>query len=66
MKSILLLFLSLSGSFAAACPVCGFGQDGTAEGFILTTAILTAMPLFLFGGVIYFLIKRHKRLSNED
>ena len=42
---------------AYGCAVCGFA-DETTWAFVLTTVILTGVPLALFG-VIYWYLKNH-------
>ncbi len=43
---------------ALACPVCGFGQDGTRNAFLGTAILMTLVPL-VFVGTVLFLIRRH-------
>ena len=65
-KLILSLFLFFFlQSTAQACAVCGFGQDGTAGSFITTTIILTFLPLTAFAGIIYYIVKRYKKINDE-
>jgi hypothetical protein len=56
--------LMLLPSLAVACPVCMSGrEEDTRFAFIWTTAFLTAMPLVLVGGVIFWL---RRRLKTDD
>ena len=51
---------------ALACSVC---QGGTADNrieFILTTALLTFLPLLLIGGVVYGLRRRYLSLARQE
>jgi hypothetical protein len=48
----------------AACAVCGAGQeDETRLAFILTTALMTALPLAMLGGLFLWLRKRARALD---
>ena len=40
---------------AQACAVCGPGTEASRAAFILTTGILTALPLLLIGGLVWWL-----------
>ena len=39
-----------------SCAVCGAGQEGSSFSFILSTAILSFIPLLMFA-VIYYVLK---------
>lgn len=42
-----------------ACPVCSPGRDDAArEAFFNTTMFLTLLPLAMFGGIVYWIVKR--------
>lgn len=41
----------LASTPAWACPVCGVGQGESESAFRLTTALLSAAPLVLIGGI---------------
>jgi len=45
---------------AHACPVCGFGQDGSQQAYLLTTGIMTFVPLILFGLFVFYLVRKYK------
>ena len=62
---VLLICLIGISSFAQACQVCGFGQDGSQWAYIATTALLTAVPLALFLGAFLFIKKAYKNQNNE-
>ena len=49
-----------------ACPVCGFGQDKARGAFIVTTGIMTVVPLTLIGGVLVWLRQRSLRANNDQ
>lgn len=53
-------------SVAFACPVCFSGSDETREAFLLTTAILTFLPLAMIGGFLYVLVVRSRELDAEE
>ena len=57
----------IGGSFsvAHACSVCGVAKEQSEWAFILTTAILTFVPLiFIFTVVMYF--KRHWEKADHN
>lgn len=43
---------------AAACPGCTATSEENRIAFLVTTGILTFLPLMLIGGVVYWLRKR--------
>lgn len=50
----------------AACPVC-FDQDDEARvAFLVTTGLLTFLPLGMVAGVIYWLRQRWKASQEDD
>jgi hypothetical protein len=51
----LLSAISLLPGTAEACAVCGPGTEESRVAFIITTAFMTALPLALIGGVVYWL-----------
>jgi hypothetical protein len=54
------VFVALShASPALACAVCGTGQrDPTANTYLLSTALLSFIPLGLIGGVVWYVFKK--------
>ena len=49
---------------AWACAVCASGQgDESRTAFILTTALLTALPLSMLGGLLWWLRRRLQKLE---
>ena len=50
-SAIVLAFLPTA---AAACPVCGFGEDESRSAYIGTTLFLSALPPALGGGFVFF------------
>lgn len=46
---------------AQACAVCFSGSDESRLAFILTTVLLTVLPLTMIGGAIYWVTRRVKR-----
>ena len=62
----------LAGSLAmlprasVACAVCFTGKDDASRlTFILTTALLTSLPLLLIGGAVWWLRRRFAELDRE-
>jgi heme/copper-type cytochrome/quinol oxidase subunit 2 len=43
-----------------ACAVCGTSQEESKTAFIVTTALLTFIPLILIATFVYFLVKKSK------
>ncbi len=41
-----------------ACPVCGVGRDGTASVYLITAILMCIVPLVMFGGMAYYLLRR--------
>jgi hypothetical protein len=68
MYFLALLVTSIGALFSGsvyACPVCGFGQDGSSSAFLGATALLTLAPLIMFGVIgffLYRLAKKHRAL----
>jgi hypothetical protein len=48
-----------------ACPVCGFGQDGTASAYLMTAVLMSSMPLIMVGGIIYYLVHRTNQVPDD-
>ncbi len=51
----LALAVLLAPQAADACSVCFSGQDQARVAFIVTTAFMTALPLLLIGGFVFWL-----------
>ncbi len=47
--------LALLPTAAAACPVCGFGEDESRGAYIGTTVFLSLLPVVLIVGFVFFL-----------
>jgi hypothetical protein len=58
------LFFAPGASYA--CSVCGFGQDGTQEAFLITTGIMTGIPLIALVGVLYLISRRRPHDDQQD
>ncbi len=56
--------LSLAPRAAEACAVCFSGREGSRVAFIVTTAILTVLPLALIGGFVFWLRRRAREQSS--
>jgi hypothetical protein len=48
-----------------ACPVCGFGQDGTASAYLMTAVVMSSLPLIMVGGMIYYLVRRTNHIPDD-
>jgi hypothetical protein len=52
---------------ATACSVCFTGRaDETRVAFIVTTGLMTALPLLLIGSVIWWLRRRAQQIHDEQ
>lgn len=40
-----------------ACPVCGYVSEQSRQAFLLTTGIMTLVPLAIVGGVVYYIYR---------
>ena len=62
---LVLLALGLVPELAAACAVCGAGVDDDQSriAYLVTTALLSVLPLALFGGCLLWLRRQHRRQS---
>jgi len=58
-----LLFSHASTLFA--CTVCGVGKEESRMAFIITTGILTFVPLTVIGFVIYYIYRQVKARESE-
>lgn len=47
--------------FAAACAVCGAGEEESRSAFIWTTVMLSVLPPAMVGGVIWWLVRLHRQ-----
>lgn len=54
----ILLNLLLATAPVLACSVCGYATEASRSAFILTTALLTFVPLLFIGAVVYYLKKK--------
>ena len=64
---IALLLVVLAPLDALACPSCLAAQDGDVQvAFIKATAFMTFLPLTLVGGLVYWLLRRARRLEAEE
>ena len=55
--------LALAPELARACAVCGAGADPDQSriAYLVTTAVLSALPLAMFGGILLWLRRQHRR-----
>jgi hypothetical protein len=60
-----LLALVAVPELAAACAVCGAGVDDDQSriAYLITSAVLSVLPLALFGGILLWLHRQHRRQS---
>lgn len=63
----LLLAAMLLPAQALACPVCSAGRDDAArEAFFATTVFLSLLPLGMFGGIVYWLVRRARAAESSE
>jgi hypothetical protein len=48
-------------SDAHACPVCGFGRDGTTSAYLMTAALMSLVPLTMAGAFVCYLLRQAKQ-----
>ncbi len=63
---ILTAAMLLVHDVAWACPVCFDPNEQSRGVFLLTTAVMTFVPLILIGGVVYWLWRRSEALDQLD
>ena len=57
--SILLILLGTATPLLA-CSVCGYASEASRTAFIVTTGLLTFVPLLFVGGVLWYLKKKSR------
>ena len=50
---------SLTPAVAWACPACMVGDPKTAGTYLTMTLIMSALPMLIVGGLVYWLWRRH-------
>jgi NADH:ubiquinone oxidoreductase subunit 3 (subunit A) len=64
---VAMLAIVLTPEIATACSVCFSGRsDETRVAFIATTALLTALPLLLIGGFVWWLRRRAMQMQQSE
>lgn len=56
----------LASPSALACAVCGTGKQPNDWAFGLTTALLSFLPLMIFGGIVFFIVRAHRKARREE
>jgi hypothetical protein len=56
----------LAPQAAEACSVCFSGQDQARIAFIATTAFMTALPLIVVGGLVFWLRSRFREAERLE
>ncbi len=62
----LALAVLLAPRAADACSVCFSGQDQARVAFIATTGFMTALPLLLIGGFVFWLRSRSREVERRE
>ena len=62
---LLVVFLALAPELAHACAVCGaaVGEDESRVAYLITSAVLSVLPLALLGGFLLWLRAKSRRQS---
>lgn len=60
-----LLLLISASSDLFACAVCGVSKEESRIAFIVTTGILTFVPLIVIGFVVYYIYRQVKARESE-
>ena len=55
----------LAPNVAWACPLCIAAREESRIAFIVTTGILTFLPLMMIGGVIWWIRKRYQAAERD-
>lgn len=69
LSALLAVVTVLVSQAALACTVCGVGKEESRVAFILTTGILTVIPLAMIGFIIYYIyrqVKARERAIQEN
>jgi len=67
MVSVALAFLVLAPRAALACSVCSAGRDDeTRTAFLLTTVVLSVLPLLLVGSFAWWVRRQLRAPSDSD
>ena len=67
LKVFLFVMGTMLASSAYSCAVCGFGADDNArEAFIITTGIMTFVPLIFIGSVVFYIRRRMLKMAEEE
>jgi len=54
------LLFSLPG-LAEACSVCGFGREENRGAFLVTTVVLSVLPVGTIGAVVFYIWRQARR-----
>lgn len=50
--------VSFATQSSFACSVCAVGNEKARYAYYATTAFLTLLPLFMIGGIVYYIAKK--------
>lgn len=59
------IFLLNSGELLA-CAVCGVGKEESRMAFMITTALLTVVPLTMIGFIVHYIYRQVKIRAAEE
>ena len=60
-KAVLISLAALmAGQSSFGCSVCSVTNEASRYAYYGTTALLTFLPLFMIGGVVYYIAKKNR------
>lgn len=65
MTRLLILLLALLSEPLLACTVCGVGKEESRMAFLLTTGILTVIPLAMIGFIVHYIYRQVKARESK-
>jgi hypothetical protein len=65
-RNFVFIVVAINSHQAAACSACGFGEDPSRIAYILTTGLMTAVPLLAVGILVMWLKYKMQDADNID
>jgi hypothetical protein len=60
MNRLLIVLMALMSEPLLACAVCGVGKEESRMAFLVTTGILTVIPLTMIGFIVHYIYRQVK------
>ena len=60
---LVVVLVMLAAAESWACPVCGTAKAENDWMFGVTTLLLSFVPIVLFGGIVFFVVRAHKKAA---